>query len=106
MPTFTQMRQLMDNDILQTSGILLRQLRVEPDCSRSSDACAPLCLHAAHDQVVDLDLEDRLPLFQQGGDSCFQFTAVPAVQCCVPSFSVSPLGGHDPESVAFCLYSE
>src|SRR5699024_5194468 len=100
------MCQLMDNDVFQATRVLLRQLRVEPNCSRSSDACAPLCLHAAHDDVVDLDLEDRLPLFQQGWDSCFQLTAVPAVQCCVPSSSVSPLRGHDPERAAFRLHPE
>ena len=77
---FDQVRELMDNDVLQAAGILLRQLGVEPDGARPGLAGAPFCLHAAHHHLARLNPDNRLPLVQQGRHRLLQLPPVPAVQ--------------------------
>jgi hypothetical protein len=45
MPPFQQVRQLVDNDVFQTSNRLLGQFQVEPDAMGRGAARTPLGLH-------------------------------------------------------------
>lgn len=52
---FQQVRQFVDDDVLQAFGRLLRQVRIEPYVARMRDTAAPLGFHALHEHPIHLD---------------------------------------------------
>src|SRR5436190_23040223 len=62
---FAQMRQLVNNNVLEAFGWLLGEFGVEADPALTGIAASPLRLHLLDDNAVHPNAQDRRPLCDQ-----------------------------------------
>src|ERR1035437_8625521 len=98
-----QVGHLMYHNVFKAVGVFFCEFEVEPNVAALAVAGAPLGLHTPDAPLGNGSADDRLPLFDDSGDSAAELFAVPLLQDCQPSLIVDASGHVQEQSLTVDL---